>query len=79
MPRIGSFTLHDGVLSGPQDYMVEQGNALVDKILAGEGTIFNLTASQSPDVETAILVRLQTDYAGWLGLKQAAGWLKGDA
>ncbi len=76
---VGSFTLADGILSGPQDYMLEQGNALVDKILAGEDPIYNLTASQSPNVETAVLVRLQTDYAGWLGFKQAEGWLKGGA
>ncbi len=86
----GRFTLEDSILSplkdrilcGPRDYMVEQGNALLDSILAGEDTIFNMTADhqgdlgQSPDVETSILVRLQTDYAGWVGLKQAEGWLK---
>jgi hypothetical protein len=73
---VGQFTYEDGILLGPRDYMLEQGNALLDKILAGEDTIFNLTEDESPDVETAILVRLQTDYAGWLGLKQAEGWLK---
>ncbi len=73
---IGHFTLEDGILCGPRDYMEEQGNALLDKILAGDDPIFNLTKDQSPDVETAILVRLQTDYAGWLGLKQAEEWLK---
>jgi len=74
---VGYFTLEDGILCGPRDYMEEQGNALLDKTLAGNDPIFNLTKDQSPDVETAILVRLQTDYAGWLGLKQAEGWLKG--
>jgi len=74
---VGYFTLADGILCGPRDYMEEQGNALLDKTLAGNDPIFNLTKDQSPDVETAILVRLQTDYAGWLGLKQAEGWLKG--
>jgi hypothetical protein len=72
----GRFTLEDGILCGPRDYMEEQGNALLDRILAGEDTIFNMTSNQSPDIETAILVRLQTDYAGWLGLKQAERWLK---
>ena len=76
LKTVGRFTLEDSVLSGPRDYIEAQGNALLDKILAGEETIFNMTAHQSPDVETAILVRLQTDYAGWLGLKQAEGWLK---
>jgi hypothetical protein len=75
---VGHFTYEDGILLGPRDYMLEQGNALLDKILAGEDTIFNLTKDQSPDVETAILVRLQTDYAGWQGLKQAEGWLKNE-
>ena len=70
------FTLEDGILCGPRDYMDAPSNALLDKILAGEDTVFNMTADQSPDIETAILVRLQTDYAGWLGLKQAEGWLK---
>jgi len=73
---VGHFTLEEGILCGPKDYMEAQGNALLDKMLAGEDTIFNLTQDQSPDIETAILVRLQTDYAGWLGLKQAEGWLK---
>ncbi|MCL4499037.1 MAG: hypothetical protein M1335_02175 [Chloroflexi bacterium] len=72
----GRFTLEDGILCGPRDYMEEQGNALLDRILAGEDTIFNMTSDQSPDIETTILVRLQTDYAGWLGLKQAERWLK---
>lgn len=73
---VGHFTLEDGILCGPRDYMEEQGNTLLDKILAGDDPIFNMTQDQSPDIETAILVRLQTDYAGWLGLKQAAGWLR---
>ncbi len=76
MKVVGQFTYEDGILCGPRDYLEEQGNALLDKILAGEDTIFNLTKDQSPDIETAILVRLQTDYAGWLGLKQAESWLK---
>ncbi len=88
--RQGRSIVADGILSGPQDYMIERGNALTDRILAGEDTIYNLTASQSPDVETAapasaitagadVLVRLQTDYAGWLGWLEAEGWLKGVA
>ena len=75
---VGHFTLEEGILCGPKDYMENQGNTLLDKILTGEDTIFNMTKGQSPDIETAILVRLQTDYAGWLGLKQAEGWLKNE-
>ena len=72
---VGQFTYEEDLLLGPRDYMEEQGNPLLDKILAGEDTLFNLTKDQSPDVETAILVRLQTDYAGWLGIKQAEGYI----
>ena len=77
MPTItvGRFELNDGILSGPADYMNEQGNALVDAIFAGQDAIFNTTAHLSPNVETAILVRLQTDFAGWLGFKEASSWL----
>lgn len=73
---VGRFTYEEGILLGPRDYMLEQGNALLDKILAGGDAIFNMTNAQSPDIERAILVRLQTDYAGWLGLGQTEGWLK---
>ncbi len=73
--QVGAFELNDGILSGPADYMREQGNALVDTIFAGQDTIYNTTAHLSPNVETAILVRLQTSYAGWLGMKQAENWL----
>ncbi len=73
---VGRFTLEDGVLCGPLDYMEEQGNALLDKIFARQDMVFNMTADQSPDVETAILVRLQPDFVGCLGIKQAEGWLK---
>jgi hypothetical protein len=75
---VGQFTYKDGTLCGPRAYMEEQGNTLLEKFLAGEDTIFNMTNDQSPDVETAILVRLQTGYAGWLGLNQAEGWLKSE-
>lgn len=72
---VGQFTIEGDTLSGPKQYMEEQGDAKLALILKGEDTIFNMTAHLSPDVETAVLVRLQTDYAGWLGMKQAEGWL----
>jgi hypothetical protein len=76
LKTVGRFTLEDHILVAPRDYMEEQGDALLDKILVGDDPVFNLTASQSPDVETAILVRLQTDFAGWLGFKEVEGWLR---
>lgn len=75
---VGHFTLEEGILCGPRDYMEEQGNALLDQVLGGEDTVFDMTKGQSPDIELAILVRLQTDYAGWLGLQQAEQWLKNE-
>lgn len=74
--QVKAFTLEDGILTGPAQYMTEQGNAKLDRILKGEDTVFNMTAHLSPSVEVAILVHLQTDYAGWLGFKQMEGWLK---
>ncbi len=71
MITVGQFSLDENyILSGPTLYMNEQGNALTDQILAGMDTIYNTTRHLSPNMETAILVRLQTDYAGWLGMKQ---------
>ena len=60
---------------GPEKYMKEQGHELLDRILAGEDTIFNMTCGQAPDIYQAILARLQTDYAGWAGLRQVESWL----
>lgn len=73
---VGKFEIENGVLSGPAQYMAEQGNAKLDAIMAGNDTVFNMTAHLSPSVEIAVLVALQTDYAGWVGMKQAELWLK---
>jgi hypothetical protein len=71
MLTVGKFTIDDeGGLLGPGDYMREQGDAKLGNILAGIDLIFNMTAPYSPDLETAILVALQTDYAGWKGMRQ---------
>jgi hypothetical protein len=67
--RVGAFTFQNGSIFGPAQYMKEQGNARLDRILAGQDTVFNFSASRSPDIETAVLVALQTDYAGWKGLR----------
>ena len=76
MTNVMKFEIVDGILTGPAQYMQEQGNAKVDKILAGDDTVFNMTSAYSPTIEIAICVALQTDYAGWLGMKQAENWLK---
>lgn len=67
---VGQFTLHaDGALSGPAAYLQERGETLLKEVLAGDDPIFNATATFSPDPTTALLVRLQTDYAGWKGTR----------
>ena len=63
-------------LVGPADYMRDQGSELLEQILAGDDPLFNLPASQSPDLYQAVLVRMQTDYAGWRGLQQVLSWLE---
>jgi hypothetical protein len=72
--KVGRFEFDpkSGTLSGPAEYMKERGNALIDAIQGGTDNIFNMTASFSPDPVTAIMVRLQTDFAGWLGSRQIA-------
>lgn len=72
MKNVGSFTYDPSTstVTGPADYMAARGSALLDRILAGTDYTFNTTASYSPDTVTAILVRLQTDYAGWKGTNQ---------
>jgi hypothetical protein len=74
--EVGRFALEDGVVSGPAEYMRERGDARLREIEAGRDSVFNAGLQfGSPNVETAILVSLQTDYAGWLGQKQMEGWL----
>ena len=73
---VGRFTFQNGTLSGPQEYMRERGNTLADRIVAGDDPMFNMTAHLSPTVECALLVRLQTDYAGWLGMRETLASLQ---
>ena len=73
--QVGKFRIEDGKFYGPQAYMLEQGNDKLDELLAGENEIFNASAHYSPNIETAILVHMQTDYAGWKGYKEAEGWM----
>lgn len=67
--EVGKFYVEGGALYGPADYMREQGDEKLARILAGEDTVFNMTSHLSPNIYTAILVAMQTDYAGWHGMK----------
>lgn len=71
MITVGEFQYNpqEHSITGPKQYLDEQGEALLRRITTGDDLIFNITAHLSPDAMTAILVRLQTDYAGWLGIK----------
>ncbi len=70
--RVGAFAIDNGVISGPANYMKERGNEKLKRITGGEDVVFNASLLQSPDVETGVLVALQTDYAGWLGQREIA-------
>lgn len=73
---VGKFRLMGDAVEGPAAYMTERGNALIDRIVSDQDAMFNMTAHLSPSAEVAVLVRLQTDYAAWVGEKQLLGWTK---
>lgn len=68
--RVGVFLVEDGKLFGPARYMREQGTQKLERILSGKDMVFNASLEHSPDVETGVLVAMQTDYAAWLGQKE---------
>jgi hypothetical protein len=71
--KVGEFLYEDGSISGPKTYMEEQGSRRLEQILSGNDAVFNMSAQYSPNIETAILVLMQTDYAGWKGSRQFFG------
>jgi hypothetical protein len=67
---VGEFTFADGVVTGPGEYMRERGSERLDRILRGDDAVFNAGARFSAEsAEKLVLVSLQTDYAGWKGLR----------
>ena len=68
--KVGEFTYENGTVSGPAQYMTEKGNAKVEDILAGRSAVFNYGVGL-PGANPAqlVLVALQTDYAGWRGMR----------
>lgn len=81
--EVGAFVYENGSVTGPAEYMSEQGFARLAKIEAGDDVVFNVgmgrspypgswlqvDGPQSPNFETAVLVSLQTDYAAWKGAR----------
>lgn len=72
--KIGKFEFKEGAVYGPKDYMLQQGNTKLDAILAGQAAGFNAMLAARPDADPVqmVLVALQTDYAGWVGMQQFA-------
>ena len=62
------------IIHGPESYMKERGNDRLRKIEAGQDIIVN-SAPLTSDLLTTVLVSLQTDYAGWKGEREMAGWM----
>jgi hypothetical protein len=56
-------------IEGPAAYMREQGNARLKAIAAGHDVVVSTGYARHGDMALAILVSLQTDYAGWVGAK----------
>lgn len=69
---VGRFTFDDETneVSGPAEYMKsEQYKRLIAEIEGGRNHTFRAAIEYSPTFEVALLVTIQTDYAGWHGMK----------
>jgi len=64
-------------IEGPADYMTEQFPSAKATIEAGKNPVVNYGTTHGYPLFQTVLVAIQTDYAGWLGMKEAEGWLKG--
>ncbi len=75
---VGAFTYdrNTNQVAGPAEYMAERGSARLESIMSGTDVVFNMGCTRSPNVETAVLVSLQTDFAGWKGARQSLAGLR---
>jgi hypothetical protein len=71
-----SIDIEKGTFRGPSEYMKAQGNQYLADICSGKNEVFNMFSHESPNLETAIVVFMQTDYAGWKGFNEAQRWTK---
>lgn len=73
MIEVGAFTYEEstGTVTGPAEFMrSDEYAACVADIEAGRHVVFNYGASgASPNVGTALLVAIQTEYAAWKGVR----------
>lgn len=71
MPKLGLFSLDSNVLAGPAGYLTSPAfDVKMENIKAGRCSVFNYAIQNGSDYGTALLVSLQTDFAGWLGMQQ---------
>lgn len=61
------------VVSGPQSYMNERFPILKSKIESGQCYVFNYSLKLGNPIKLALLVAVQTDFAGWKGTKELLG------
>lgn len=67
---VGAFTFDSdtSTVSGPAEYMrSDDYRRCIASIEAGTNHVFAAGCQHSPNVETALLVTIQTNYAGWHG------------
>lgn len=69
---VGRFTYNPatGQITGPADYMRDHGLDRIDRIERGADPAFGRIAEHAPDIATAILLTLQTDYAAYRGANE---------
>lgn len=68
---VGRFTFDEeaNTVLGPKDYMNERFDTFMAELLAGRSAAFNYAPRGGDPVRDA-LVAVQTDYAGWIGVRQ---------
>lgn len=69
---VGSFTFdaETSTVSGPADYMrSDEYRRCIASIENGTNHVFRAGMEHSPTPEVALLVTIQTDYAGWHGME----------
>lgn len=69
---VGSFTFDPNTseVSGPAEYMRSDEYArCIASIMDGTNHVFRAGMEHSPTAEVALLMTIQTDYAGWHGLQ----------
>lgn len=70
--EVGAFTFDsaDSSISGPAEYVRSaEYRACIASIENGTNPTFRAGMEHSPSVEVALLVAVQTDYAGWHGMR----------